>query len=186
MTQGRVKGFVVGYDRTRFGFAWTVRVKDEKSEHNGKKFLVHSGEMLTKPAVDVTFKIEPAQVGQKRLLRATDVRISFPVRVELEKKEDEKFEEVSSDTLNVVVTQVGDDIEVWTTGCGSAKEVERELGSDERVVAFLPFDIRECEDDEDIIDAFEVIKALCLVQETRDSLEKLLAAVFKLGCKHSL
>ena len=54
-------------------FVWTVKVKDQQSQHNEQKFQVaslHPGTMLSKPGVDVTFRVDknPAVMAGRRVL----------------------------------------------------------------------------------------------------------------------
>lgn len=74
----RVKGYVVGYDKKGGEIVWDVKVKDGESIHHGQKFQVaslHPGAMLTKPGIDVTFRVEPFGASQEKVLKAVDVSI---------------------------------------------------------------------------------------------------------------
>lgn len=72
----RVKGYVVAYDNKSGELVWTVKVKDPNSLHNAQKFSVaslHPGTMLTKPGIDVTFRVQDFGSEQEKVLKAVDV-----------------------------------------------------------------------------------------------------------------
>lgn len=197
MTQVWVKGYVVGYDKVERGTAgqvevlWTVKVKDQKSAHNGQKFEVHStvGPTLTKPSVDVSFRVEPIQVGQEQVLKAVDVRLSTTTQVE--PKRESNLPRKDSETFNLAVVETSSgERYVIVTGFQTRAEAEdwfeSESGGEERVVDFLQFDIYEVQnedDSEEIPGAFEVIKALSVVENSRQAIEKLLTALYNLSRK---
>lgn len=187
MTQARVKGYVVGYDKTGGEVLWSVKVTDPGSAHDGQKFSVawcDRGMMITKPAVDVTFKIVPVRVGREQVLRAVDVQ--FPGATQVESRKENS--RVDRETLNLVVTELDGERHVFVIGASSRDEAERDLGlsgtSREKVVDFLAFDIYEHvseRDDADIPSAFEIIKALAHSDHSMQALEKFLGAVYRMG-----
>lgn len=75
----KVKGYVVGYDVKEGSIVWTVKVRDDSSPENGKKFPVASmgfGKMLSKPGVDVTFQLKPVGSSSVRVMSAVNVVVT--------------------------------------------------------------------------------------------------------------
>lgn len=118
----RIQGFVVGYDKVAGELLWTVKVKDENSQHNGQKFLVaslHPRTMLTRPGADVTFRVQPFGTEQEKVLRAVDVSVgkTFP--------EEKPIVERIPDALAIAVTdEEGCGFTAWHNECDSIKEVQ--------------------------------------------------------------
>lgn len=132
----RIRGFVVGYDKVASEFLWTVKVKDQGSQHNGQKFLVaslHPGTMLTRPGVDVTFRVQPFGIEQEKVLRAVDVSIGkiFP--------EEKKIVERIPEAL-VFAFAEGSPVAVMHTECESVDEAQdwiAEMGGKEVIVGLV-------------------------------------------------
>ena len=76
----RVKGYVVAGDKKGKGpTVWKVRVKDEHSQHNGRKFVVASthNDITLARGIDVTFLVGSMDGPNKgrKLLKAVDVQL---------------------------------------------------------------------------------------------------------------
>lgn len=190
MTKVWVKGYVVGYDEAQGELLWKVKVKDPASVHDGQKFVVHStmGPTLTRPSADVSFRIEPIQVGTEQVLKAVDVRLSTTAQAEptVESKPAKSEESETYDLY--VIEDSGGNRTVICTGFANRQEAEdwyeQETGGDERVVDVLNFSIHEVQtlnDSAEIPGAFAVIEALSSVDNTREALEKLFTAIYRLG-----
>lgn len=173
-TQVRVKGYVVGYDVGNGELLWTVKVKDPKSIHNGKKFVVHScqvGTLLSRPSVDVSFRVDPVQVGQEHILKAVDVAFAgckapdTVPRLYAEGKE----------TLHIAVVRNDGVLDAYFVGYENADEARETFEPEgEELIAFFPVSSETEELDEDQRAGFRVVAALSYVDGTRDALEFLL------------
>lgn len=186
MTQVRVTGYVVGYDEVGGEVLWKVKVKDSSSVHNGKKFVVHSlhpGTMLSKPSVDVTFKVAPIQVGQEQTLKAVDVAIG-------EVSSTIAHTDAESDDAGVMyffASELDGKVYVWSTGLTTAEEVEADIrGGDETLVAFFKVPLHKPSDAQlQYAHAFEdsmtVLHALLCNDSIREAFEYMLSKVFVHG-----
>jgi hypothetical protein len=187
MTQVRVTGYVVGYDEVGGEALWKLKVKDSSSVHNGKKFVVHSlhpGTMLSKPSVDVTFKVAPIQVGQEQTLKAVDVaigEISSKIAHADTKPSDD------ADVINFFASELDGKVNVWLTGLKSTEEVQADLrGSDETLVAFFKIPLNEPSNSSlEYADAYDnsmtVLCALLHNDTIREAFEHMLSQVFVHG-----
>ncbi|OIO48271.1 MAG: hypothetical protein AUJ34_03425 [Parcubacteria group bacterium CG1_02_41_12] len=184
MAQDRVKGYVVGYDIVGRKLVWSVKVKDQNSVHNNKKFTVTScgqGTLLCEPAVDVTFRIESCQDGRETILMAADVRFLEDVQAgQIQKQPPEP-----GATMNIVVTEIAGDKYVWLTGHQTREDIAKDLDEPETLVAFLAFDIEDYEPDDDMSALFEAIKAITYTTSGAEALEKILEAVYNMGLQTS-
>lgn len=79
MEQGRISGFVVGFDPGSGGkLVWKVRAKDPGSGHDGEKFVVastHDGMTLAQ-GLNVNFLLGTVDDPDgRKVVRAVDVRL---------------------------------------------------------------------------------------------------------------
>ncbi|MBU2565952.1 hypothetical protein KKG46_00125 [Patescibacteria group bacterium] len=184
-TQVRVSGYVVGYKVCGGELLWTVKVKDPKSVHDGKKFTVQScqvGTMLSRPSVDVSFRVAPIQVGEEFSLKAVEVAL------------------VGKETTESTIKRIPDDSEViylvvlrydhgtYASFVGYDNEVEaREAfeADGEKMIAFLRIPVDEEGLDVEVRASLNAIAALTYVEGTRDAIEhiltKLISALEKQG-----
>ena len=118
----RIKGFVVGYDKIAGEVLWTVKVKDQNSAHNNQKFTVaslHPGTMLTRPGIDVTFRVQTFGSEQEKVLRAVDVSIGSVA------PEEKQIVEKVPQSLTLVVTEGEIGFTVWHSECSSSDEARQ-------------------------------------------------------------
>ncbi len=173
-TQVRVCGYVVGYSVTNGEVLWTVKVKEEKSIHHGKKFLVHScrvGTMLSRPAVDVTFRVAPIQVGEECLLKAVDVALaSQPLKEDMARSV-----KPSQDTINLVVMADNDGLTAYFVGYENAEQARQGFADEgEELVTFLQIPLDDAELDDDLRGGLDAIASLSCMDGTRDAMEHIL------------
>ncbi|NQV87955.1 MAG: hypothetical protein HQ402_00160 [Parcubacteria group bacterium] len=192
MTQVRVKGYVVGFDKSGDELLWTVKVKDPTSAHDNKKFPVasmHQGSLLTKPGVDVTFKVEPVQVGQEQVLKAVDVSLGF----ENLEEEIESDEASHQESIGFALVEEGDLVYVWPNECKSRDEAEEWLkGMSEECKLCAFFRVHPglfetsptIESVEDATHAFEALRSMARLNSFRDTLAVIVMEAFALGQKH--
>jgi hypothetical protein len=117
----RVKGYVVAYDTKSGKLVWVVKVKDPSSQHNDQKFEVaslHSGTMLEKPGIDVTFRVEDFGSQREKVLKAVDVSIGK------ESPEASPLMGRTSTPLNYVFTMEEGKLVVWQSECSSDDEAQ--------------------------------------------------------------
>jgi len=133
----RIKGFVVGYDKVANELLWTVKVKDPNSAHNGQKFLVaslHPGTMVTRPGIDVTFRVQPFGTEQEKVLRAVDVSIGNT------DPEEKPILERVPNSLALAMTEEEAGLSVWHNECVSSEEAQqlfRERGGEGSFVGLI-------------------------------------------------
>ncbi|MBD3270666.1 hypothetical protein GF376_04015 [Candidatus Peregrinibacteria bacterium] len=180
--QVRVQGYVVGYDKVGHELLWTVKVRDPKSAHDGKKFAVtscHFGTMLTRPSVDVTFRVEPVRVGPELDLRAVDVALASEMGV----RENPKDSAGYLGKVYLAVTKLNGEMHLWTTGAETEAEVREFIGEDseEELLAHTPLDFNAIDDKSEVADGIEVLQSLTSITATRDALELVLNQVFRLA-----
>jgi len=185
MAQGkRVSGFVVGHDTKEKGKVWKVRVKDQTSVHDGKKFEVastHPGTELSQPSTDVTFRIEPLQVEGEFVLKAVDVA-DGPLTESSRRPAGDTSE--GTYTLNVCASEVVStgEVSVFTTGLENEEQARSDLDSTiERVVAFKAINLTPPDLPAEVHNGLEIIERLSCIDAPRDGLDYLLSEVFKLG-----
>lgn len=183
----RAKGYVVGCDRVGGEYQWTVKVKDSTSHHNGLKFVVaslHPGTMLTKPAVDVTFDIQPfGEVGD---IFAVDVSlgIDFPA--------DAAHFDKSSSAIGFALVEENGVVHAMYTKCESEAGVIRwlkEISDELNFLAFVelqPWTLRLSgtygfNDDEEAF--FTGLKAMMESDVTRRVMETIISETFIAGQK---
>ena len=187
MTQVRVEGYVVGYDEVGGELLWTVKVNYSHSVHDGKKFKVHSlhpGTMLTKPSVDVSFRVEPVQVGQEQVLKAIDVAIGEIVSTVAPTT----MESNNDDVISFYASEMGGDVGVVVTGLGSANEVRSDLegSDDEHFVAYFEVPCTRPKLPAytfpgELESSMDIVLALLGIDSTKDVLEYILTQVFVHG-----
>jgi len=186
MTPGkRVTGFVVGSDPKGTDKVWKVRVKDQASVHDGKKFEVaflHPGNEPFGPSTDVTFRIEPLQVEGEFVLKATDVATG---PVQESGRQPEREVAAGMDTLSVcaAVTISTGEVYVFTTGYEDIEEARRYIDCDgfDQVVAFKAIDLAPPHLEDGVHTGLEIVERLSVIDGPRDALDYLLSEVFKLG-----
>ncbi|MFC1644618.1 hypothetical protein ACFL08_01170 [Patescibacteria group bacterium] len=182
----RIQGFVVGYDKVANELLWTVKVKDQDSQHNGQKFLVaslHPGTMLTRPGVDVTFRVRSFGTEQEQVLRAIDVSIgkTFPDR--------KTIVERIPDALALAFVD-GKVTTVVHTECESVSEAQQwivELGGEEVVVGLvritpeLIIQHGGAFADEDAVAGLATLRQMMYLDPIRDTVCAVAAEAFELG-----
>lgn len=82
--------------------------------------------------------------------------------------------------MNIYVSEIGGEFHVNFTGLETKEDVEMELWEGERLTHFFRFDSSHCSNPEVEV-AAEVIETLTCLETTREVLEKLLTAVYRLG-----
>ena len=185
MAQGkRVSGFVVGHDEKGTDKVWKVRVKDQASVHDGKKFEVaseHPGTELSLPSTDVTFRIEPLQVEGEFVLKAVDVAVG-PLTESSRQPVRDNSE--GSYTLNVCATEMVStgEVSVFTTGLEDEDQARREIDSAcEQLLAFSAINLTPSDSPAEVHTGLEIIERLSCIDGPRDGLDYLLSEMFKLG-----
>jgi hypothetical protein len=186
MTQNRIKGFVVGYDRSGGELLWTVRAKDRTSNHDGHKFAVasfHQGTMLTKSGVDVTFKVH--SFGQEKELKAVNVSLGLK-----DPYESEQCDEYRREPINFMLVEDGGNFYAMFTECVDEEDARAtlKLSSDEaHLVTLLSYDpmlLSQSDHlgfDDETMDAFEIFRPMMYLRSTRNALEAIVTQAFKLG-----
>ena len=183
-TQVRVRGYVVGYSVSAGELIWTVKVKDPKSVHDGKKFTVQScqvGTMLSRPSVDVSFRVEPVQVGEEFVLRAVEVAFTGQSAISAIKRIP-----ANGDEVYLAVLRYDRGVYAAFVGYDNEKELREAFEADgEQVIAFLPIPVDEKGLDVEVQAGLNAVAALTYVESTRDALEhiltKLVAALEQQG-----
>ncbi len=182
----RIKGFVVGYDKVANELLWTVRVNDPNSKHHSQKFLVaslHSGAMLTRPGVDVTFRVQSFGTEQEQVLRAVDVSIGekFP--------EEKKIVEKVPEALALAFAQ-GEPIAVIHTECDSVGEAQdwiAGMGGEEVIVGLVRITPElivkhgGAFSDEEAVAGLVTLRQMMNLDPIRDTVIAIAAEAFQLG-----
>lgn len=182
MIQVRVKGHVVGYDEVGGELLWKVKVRDASSIHNDKKFLVHSlhpGTMLSRPSVDVSFRVEPVQVGQEQILKAVDVAIgqvsSVATNADVSRDEDAIF---------IFASELDGEVAVCVTGLSSLEELKSIVeNGGEQVISFIrvPYKLPESVEgllDDSFQNSMGILHGLLCSDDIQPAFEHLLTQVF--------
>lgn len=184
-TQIRVSGYVVGYDKVKtdrgLELLWTVKVKDIKSEFDGRKFLVVSqqpGTMVTMAGKAVTFRIAPVEVESELVLRAVNVAIGPVMDIVSAPQPDEQ-----SLTINVCAVQSeGGELEVFNTGLETIEQAQCDLnGNDRTVIAFRAINCEPADQPEEVLTGLRIIAGLSHLDGTLHALDYLFQEVFELG-----
>lgn len=186
MIRVRIKGYVIGYDVVGGELLWRVKVKDSSSIHDGKKFVVHSlhpGTMLSRPSVDVSFRVEPVQVGQEQNLKAVDVAVGeiisiiTPVDVKPE----------NADAVSFVASVLDGELSVSVTGLNSREEFKKELmGSEEEIISFFRISYNMPKNIDGVLpdvfcNSMEILHRLLCSADIQPAFEYLLTQVFTQG-----
>jgi hypothetical protein len=193
MAQARVKGCVVGYDLKGGELVWSVKVKDSSSIHDGQKFAVHSlsnGFMISRPSVEVNFMVEPIQVGQEKILRATEVAFGAVLPAEREAENGQKNEV----TLNIIICTFKGKFHVFFTNMESEEEVltsnEFEWNEENKFIAFVKIPSTAGSDnfsvlpEEDFEAGLLAISALSYVPPTRDAMGHVFCCLLEAANKY--
>lgn len=83
--------------------------------------------------------------------------------------------------MNIYVSEIDGEPQVNFTGLGTVEEVRGELQEGEQLIYFYQFDPGHYCWNSECYEAFGVIDALTCLDSTREVLEKLLTAVYRLG-----
>jgi hypothetical protein len=180
MTQEYVRGFIIGQDSICGQVVWKIRVQQKGHPLDGKKCRVattHEG-FVPKQSQNVRFVLGSAREGGQTINLAYDVSPATATE-----SVDHHPEPTSSDeTMNWFVTEVDGKLHVSCLGFRSVQEAQEEMGEDEKVVAFIPFDISEHVgeyDDPDMVDAFILVQALQATTPTMQALERLITVIVR-------
>ncbi len=136
----RVKGYVVGYDVKASELVWTVKVKDQDSVHNGKKFEVaslHPGTMITKQGVDATFRVQEFNIGrleQEKELKAVDVSLGSS-----DPKDEPTGVEESDESMSFALVVENGQTYAWYNECETRSECEEWLHEQSEECHLLDF-----------------------------------------------
>ena len=188
----RIKGFVVGYDVKRGKIVWTVKAKDPTSEHNGHKFEVASvylGTMLSKPGVDVTFRVQDVESGQEKVLRAVDVNVGSKDPVE-----NQITERIPDALIFALTGEMIDDrqvLNVWYSECETAEEAKEThlgFGAEEEIyIGLIKITPELVLEHGGVIQKDEAVAGLATLRQMvnlnpiRDVLRAIIVEAFKLG-----
>jgi hypothetical protein len=184
----RVKGYVVGYDSKSGEIVWMVKVKDQDSLHNQQKFPVaslHPGTMLTKPGIDVTFRVQSFGTGQEKVLRAVDVSLGIT------DPEVKQIVERIPESLTLAVTENGGQFTVWHSECSSMDEARQVFchGIEEGTVVVGLIEITPelvqkhggAISDDEAVAGLATVRQMAYLDPIRDVLCAIAAEAFALG-----
>ena len=185
----RIQGFVVGYDKVANELLWTVKVKDQNSVHNGQKFLVaslHSGTMLTRPGIDVTFRVQSFGTEQERVLRAVDVSIGIT------DPEEKPIVERVPESLMLAITEGETGFTAWHSECSSLEEARPlycDQGGEKSVVGLMEITPElilkhgGAISDEEAVAGLAMIRQMMYLDPMRDVVCAIAMEAFELGRK---
>ena len=185
----RIKGYVVAYDTKSGQLVWTVKVKDLTSQHNQQKFEVASllpGTMLSKPGVDVTFRVQAFGSEQEKVLKAIDVCIGIT------DPEEKQIVEQIPESLTLAVTENGGQFTVWHSECSSPEDAHQLycVENEENVVVGLVKITPELVvkhggaiSDEEAVAGLATVRQMAYLDPIRDVLIAIAAEAFALGRK---
>lgn len=181
MPQEYVKGFVVAQDSVHGKLTWKVRVQQKGHEYDGRKCRVMSLRegFVPNQGTDVVFVIGSTVEGGQKILLAFDVSPFV-------EKEEREVPVQDADVMNWFVTEMDGELFASCVGDADQHREDLEMSEDEKVVAFVPFNIEDHlskYDEPDTEGAFEIIRALSYVPATREALEKLITAVVREALK---
>jgi hypothetical protein len=188
--QARIRGYVVGADKVKGTTVWKVRAKDETSEHNSKKFSVASihSKIYLAEGLEVSFLLGQFQEAGQAVLKAVDVQL-FSEAQEIRRAAMETVQNAENpDSLKIVVTRVGDILNVHIT-----EQAEEELvnfypvagldeESQEELVCIVPFNIYDWTgyfSDENVVDGFSALRSLMILMPIQIAIESLITATLR-------
>ncbi len=189
MSQERLNGFVMAQDSVHGKPMWKVRVKQENHPLDGKKCRVMSvhGDYQPEQGHTVDFVVTSTMDHGQTVYLAYDVRPAVA-----ESKALPEAPKVSTpETMDWFLVEQNGKISAYSLGYSTLEEAQKfyeEEGSGEKVVGFVPFNIREHVekfDDPDVVDAFRIIDALGATDATLVGLEKLVTAIVQEAIKVS-
>ena len=184
----RIKGFVVGYDKVGGELVWTVKAKDPSSQHDSQKFQVvslHPGTMITRPGIDVTFRVQSFGIEQEKVLKAVDVSIGS------KNPEEKPIMEKIPDSLTLVVTEEeGTGFVVWHSECESVEDahqlycVENGQQSVAGLIQITPELVLKhggAISDDEVVAGLAVLRQMMYMDPVRDVVCAIAAEAFELG-----
>lgn len=183
----RVKGYVVGYDKRGGEIVWDVKVKDDESIHHGQKFQVaslHPGVMLSKPGIDVTFRVQDFGSGQEKVLKAVDVSVGLK-----DPQAEQIKEKIPNPMMFAITGSPENDFLVWlreeTTEAeaieNSAKDSDDEVVGVFRITPELVLKHGGAISDDEAAAGLAAVRQLVGMDPIRDVLCAIAAEAFLLG-----
>ncbi|MDQ1284499.1 MAG: hypothetical protein QG620_847 [Patescibacteria group bacterium] len=187
--QGRIKGYVLGADKVQGETVWKVRVQDETSKYDGKKFVVASvrDNISLAGGLEVTFLLGQFREKGQAVQKAIDVRLFTGDGIQEASSKKVRTAD-DSEPFHIVVTRVGEEIGVHFT-----QEAEEDIRNfyptpglmddeQEELVCIVPFNIydwTQLSSGEGIVEGFIALRSLMLLRPIQETVEAIATATVR-------